>query len=68
MAHLGHFANQGETPNKFILVSLTSAGLMTAESHLAIESSSYLLTYLLTYLAALGLRSDVGVTFDTNKI
>jgi len=45
MAHLGHFASQEETPNKFILVSLTSAGLMTAESHLAIESSSYLLTY-----------------------
>jgi len=41
---------------------------MTAESHLAIESSSYFLTYLLTYLAVLGLRSDVGVTFDTNKI
>jgi len=64
VAHLGHFASRDETPNKFILVSLTSAGLMTAESHLAIESSSYLLTY----LAVLGLRSDVGVTFDTNKI
>jgi len=27
---------------------MTTAGLMTAESHLAIESSSYLLTYLLS--------------------